>query len=202
MDVQGIRRELRSFGSISSDIKGLKEHFVKPLRARSKDHKSHKFYSGLGMHEQKYLNKQLADFHKVLGALAIADQNTSKLSVISNAVVDMKLMHVQGRENSSKMAHLSNKLLNDEFHGMSAAITNIKHFDRKLNTVYEKYEQINGFLHQKLSLEHSVALMQMPHKQYLDNFQLKSHKQKKIVKHLGRHFLDIQKMLKARRKKD
>ena len=48
MDVQGIRRELRSFGSISSDIKGLKEHFVKPLRARSKDHKSHKFYSGLG----------------------------------------------------------------------------------------------------------------------------------------------------------
>jgi len=198
MEVQDIRRELRSLESVGSDVTNLKKHWVKPL----KEFSSHAFDGSLEEHEAKHVKKQLREFNKVLNALSFVDRNTERMQAISNAVVDMKLLNFQGLDDSRKMEHLSNKLLNDDFHSVSNSIKDVKEFDSKLNEAKAIYSQVNGFLHQKLNLEHSVALMDLPHKQYLDNLELKSHKHKQIVKKLGRHFVDVQKKVQDRKAKD
>ena len=113
----------------------------------------------------------------------------------------MKLLSLRGAEDSHKMNFLQGKVLEDPHVSISSAIDRVKAFDDDLQTIEAMYHDINGYLHQSLSLEHSVALLELPHYAYLKSLQLANQKHKKIVKKLGREFVSLQRKLKKQKER-
>ena len=81
------------------------------------------------------------------------------------------------------------KLLYHELQAMNVQMRIIT--DDNVDKLTNQYDDVNQLLSKELSLEESLFFMDLPHKKYLFNLQQTSKKQKKIVRHIGRHFVSL-----------
>ena len=201
MGLKELRKEILSLPEIGRDLKGFKQHWVKPLRKGQSHNKVQSELHNLGHQEKSKINSSLKNFYSEFKSLESHSIFTEKLQGLSHAMIDMKLLGLRGAESSSKMKFLQSTLMEDPRLGISSVISEIKIFDQKLSQVENMYHDINGYLHQTLSLEHSVALLDLPHYAYLKNLKETAKHQKRIVKKLGNEFVSIQRKLQVQKKK-
>jgi len=201
MSLQELKQEIRSLPDISSDLKDFKKHWLKPLRKGQKVHKAQQGLHEMHPQDKSQVHSTLKDFYSKFAELEEHTVLPNRLHALSAALVEMKLLSIRGAENSSKMSFLQGKLLDDPQFSISSVISKVKSFDRTLNQIENFYHDINGYLHQTLSLEHSVALLELPHYSYLKNLKATAKTQKRIVKKLGREFVSLQRKLEHQKKR-
>ena len=170
--------------------------------------KAHQILEHLNAEEQKQLHDKLVKCYNSFENLKNGNSTHQKMRGISNAITEIKLLNFQSKNNGSqikdsvvmqgKVDYLSNKILKDDFHGFQTTIEEVKGFDNHLTKLASIYDEINLFLSQKLSLEHSVALLEMPHRKYLASLKKTSEQRKDIIKNLGDHFLELQGLFNRR----
>lgn len=201
MGLQELKQEIRELPDISSDLKDFKNTWVKPLRRGQNNHSVQEQLHDMHDDHKSHVHASLRDFYGQFNNLNEHVVLKDKLQAVSAALVEMKLLSLQGAENSGKMEFLQGKIMQDPEFSIQSVISQVKSFDEDLRNVENMYHDINGYLHQNLSLEHSVALMQLPHYAYLKSLQLTNQKQKQIVKKLGREFVSLQRKLKQEKQK-
>ncbi len=201
MSLQELKQEIRELPSISSDLSDFKKSWVTPLRRGQKSHIVQDELHQMHDDDKTRIHASLKAFYGQFANLEGHAVLPEKLQSIGAALVEMKLLSLRGAENSGKMSFLQGRVLQDPQMSISSAISQVKAFDEDLQNVEAMYHDINGFLHQNLSLEHSVALLELPHYAYLKSLQLTSQKQKNIVKKLGREFISLQRKLKSQKQK-
>jgi len=209
MDLREIKRELDDLSNIETDMKSFQDNWVMPFLSNS--HKTIKIkrdspfqiLKDLNKTEQEDLNHKIETFYKNFDNLNSGKVTNDKLRVLTRAVIEMKLIDFQVktinlRESSmlqAKLQHLYHKILKDDFNSLSIAINEVKEFDHNLHVIESIYQEVNDYLCQKLPLEDSLAIMQLPHQRYLKKLKVTSNKRKELLKQLGTHFLDLQKKM-------
>tara|TARA_Y100000310_G_C20696701_1_gene826226 strand:+ start:5023 stop:5646 length:624 start_codon:yes stop_codon:yes gene_type:complete len=201
MSLKELKQEIRELPSIKSDISDFKKNWLQPLRKGQKSHIVQEQLHQMHPDDKSHVHASLKDFYGQFASLHEHTALPEKLQSISAALVEMKLLSLRGAECSGKMDFLQAKVLQDPEFSIGSVISQVKTFDDDLNNIETMYHDINGYLHQTLSLEHSVALLELPHYTYLKSLQLTSNKQKKIVKKLGREFVSLQRKLKLQKQK-
>ena len=201
MSLQELRQEIRELPSISSDLSDFKKSWLTPLRKGQKGNIVQNELHQMHPDDKSHVHASLKGFYKQFAFLQDHTVLPEKLQGISAALVEMKLLSLRGAEDSGKMSFLQGRILQDPQMSISSVISQVKAFDDDLQNVETMYHDINGYLHQSLSLEHSVALLELPHYAYLKSLQLTSQKQKTIVKKLGREFVSLQRKLKSQKQK-
>ena len=159
----------------------------------------------LAKSEQMELNQMLRKFYKDFQILKNSSYTNHKIRNIAHVLTEIKLLEFQAesygedlsysKELKTKLNFFNNKLLNDDFNSLNTTINEVKAFDQHLNDVNQSYNVINEFLCRNLSLEDSLQIMGLPHKNIIKSMRNNSQKRKEIVKELGHHFLTIQRKL-------
>ncbi len=210
-----IKRDIDSLNCVKKDMDNFKESWLQPFLTQSgkvnkrlTDKGAHQILEHLNVEEKQQLHDKLVEFYNSFELLKNANSTHQKMRGISNAITEMKLLNFQSKNNGSeikdsvimqgKIDYLSNKILKDDFHGFQTTINEVKEFDTHLSKLASIYEEINLFLSQTLSLEHSVALLEMPHQKYLSSLIKTSEKRRDIIKMLGDHFLELQGLFNQR----
>ncbi len=201
MGLQSLKQEIRALPSIGSDLQGFKKHWLSPLRKGQKCNKAQQGLHEMHPDDKSKIHSTLKGFYSQFSELEGHTILPEKLHALSSALVEMKLLSLRGAENGGKMSFLQGKVLDDPQFSLSNTITEIKSFDEKLSQIETLYHDVNGYLHQTLSLEHSVALLELPHYAYLKNLKETAKHQKRIVKKLGREFVSLQRKLERQKKK-
>lgn len=210
MDLREIKRELEDLSNIDSDMKAFQQNWLTPFLSNSK--KSIKIkrdspfeaIKKLDKSDLEDLNQKILTFYKNFEHLSSGKVTNDKIRVLTRAVIEMKLIDFQVQNRSlressllkSKLQHLYEKILQDDFNSLSIAISEVKEFDQNLTIIENIYQEINDYVCKKLPLESSVAIMQLPHKHYLQNLKETSQKRKLLVKELGEQFLKLQKKMR------
>lgn len=201
MVLQELKQEIRELSSISSDLSDFKKNWIQPLRKGQKSHSVQSELHQMHPDDKSRVQASLKDFYGQFASLQEHTVLPEKLQSLGAVLVEMKLLSLRGAEDSGKMNFLQGKVLDDPQLNIKSVISQVKAFDDDLQNVEAMYHDINGYLHQTLSLEHSVALLELPHYAYLKNLQLTSQKQKNIVKILGREFVSLQRKLKSQKQR-
>ena len=181
MGLKERREEIEQLSCVNLDMSNFKKHWVKPLRKGQKSHQVQDELHQLPNVQKTKLHSSLKDFYSEFSELSEHVVIQDRLHALSSALVEMKLLSSRGATESGKMSFLKGKVLQDQQAGISSLISQVKTFDNKLQNIENMYHDINGYLHQSLSLEHSVALLELPHYTYLKNLQLTNNKQKKLL---------------------
>ncbi len=211
VEIRVIKREIESLPDISEQLTSFKDAwFAHPHKKKAKGKKRakknalHQIFDGLEQKQQEELSQKLVAFYSTFDKLEAASFTTQKLRTLSSALVEMKLgefrnsqrLEGQSMLETKRSEFLQNKVLNDDFHGLSTVIREVKNFHSNLEMLEVQYEEINDLLYKQLILEYSLKAMDTPHKKRLHNIKKASHKRKELVRVMGRAFIDMQKMRK------
>jgi len=189
MNLRELKKEVQELGDISKDINKFHDNWVKPIRSNTNKHLP--FLKKLPEEVKDEVNKKIYLMQKNSENIRHSQIITNKLNFYSRYLIELKLTTLNGDRKKSEM--ITNRLLNDDFLKMKNTISDIKSFDENLKEFTGQYHEINKLLEKKLSLDEVLFLMDLPHKKYLYNLTETSKKQKKIVRHIGRHFISLAK---------
>ena len=189
MNLRELKNEAHALNDVSKDLQKFHDNWLKPIRANTNKHLP--FLKKLPDDLKDKVNKKLYLMKKNSDNLRHSQIITSKLQSYSRYLIELKLTTLN--ENHGKAKMIANMLVNDEFLKMKNTISDIKSFDDNLKEFTKQYHEVNRLLEKKLSLEEVLFLMELPHKKYLYNLKETSKKQKKIVRHIGRHFVSLTK---------
>ncbi len=189
MDLRTIKKEVLQLPNISKNAENLQKNWVKPIRSNTNAHLP--FLKSLSPATKKHLNQKLASFHSTIFQLKQNEHLHNKLHHSTRYLIDLKLHNI--RQNHTKSKILTNSLLNDDFMSIKQTIADVKSFDANVQKLHKQYHEINSLLQKELSLEEAVFFMDLPHKKYLHSLIKTSKQHKKIVRHIGRHFVKLAK---------
>jgi len=192
MEIRELKKEVHKLECVEKNVNSFQEHWVKPIKSNTNKHLP--FLKNLPHDLKSKLNNKLLEFHKVLAEVKEGAFLHSKLQSYTRYLVQMKLNSLRGDHSNSRF--ITNYLLNDEVLNMKRTIEEIKSFEKNVQNMSEQYHEINELLHKHLSLEEALFLMELPHKKYIYNLIQTSKNQKKIVRHIGRHFVSLAKKSK------
>lgn len=187
MELREIKKEVHSLLNIEENFKLFKQHWLKPLKKNSNQHLP--FLDNLDQETKKELNQKLHQLKDNLNNIETSQIINDKLRHHARDLIELKLTNFNGDNQKSEV--LTNQFLNDDFLNLKQTISQIKNFDEDVSELAEQYHEINELLQQKLSLEEVLFYLDLPHKLYLYNLVKTAHKQKTIVREMGRHFVSI-----------
>jgi len=187
MDLRSIKKEAWNLPCINKNLENLQDNWLKPLN------RNHKYYleclNNLSNEVKLNLSKKLIQINQNFDALENASFVNDKLRSHARSLIDLKLTTI--RPDNNKVERITNSLLNDDFMSIKNTLTEVKSFSDNVDKLTNQYDDVNQLLSKELSLEESLFFMDLPHKKYLFNLQQTSKKQKKIVRHIGRHFVSL-----------
>ena len=195
MDLRTLKKEVRALPNIEKKAKEFSDSWLKPIRSNTNSHLP--FIQKLSPDVKKELNQKLLLLNESLSDVRSSQVIHDKFHSYSKALIDLKLTELQNDE--KKASRITNSLLHDDFLRMDETIKQVKAYDNTVKQLSTQYDQVNELLHKELSLEHAVFFMGLPHRKYLTNLMEVSKNQKKIVRHLGRHFIDLAKQSPVKR---
>ena len=197
MELRELKKEVHALPNVKENIEDFQENWVRPIRSNTNSHLP--FLTNLSKELKKDVNRKMFEFHETLSEVKKGEFLHGKLRSYARYLIEMKLDTLRG--NNTKSNLITNLLLNDDALSMKQTIAEVKSFDHSVKKMSKQYEEINTLLQKKLSLEEALFLMELPHKRYVYNLLETSKKQKKIVRHIGRHFVSLAKKTKLKDKK-
>jgi len=211
MDLKEIKREIDSLSGVDKDISKFKKNWLRPFLSNSgktlkiKHNSPLLVLQNLAKSDQVELNLMLKNFYKDFQILNSSIYTNNKIRSIAHALTEIKLLQFQAESYGENLAYcnelrtrlnfFNNKLLNDDFNSINVTISEVKAFDQHLSNIHKSYDEINEFLCNNLSLEDSLQIMDLSHKEHMSSMRNNSQKRKEIVKELGHHFLAMQRKL-------
>jgi hypothetical protein len=202
MDLRSIKKEAWNLPCVNQDLEKLQDNWLKPLNRNNKYYLECLNY--LSNESKLNLSQKLVQINESFNELGNASFVNDKLRSHARSLIDLKLTTI--RPDDNKVERITNSLLNDDFMSIKNTLTEVKAFSDNVGKLSNQYEDLNHLLSKELSLEESLFFMELPHKKYLFSLQQTSKKQKKIVRHIGRHFVSLVKenkhLNKLRRKKN
>ena len=195
MDLRELKREVDGLGDIDKNLRQMKSSWIKQIRKGS--NQEFNFLNQLDDNSKKNLNDKLIVFNGLHKQLRRGQIVNEKLKTLAHYLVELKVASLSGDKRKPKI--LVRRFLSDEFTGLHSLVNEVKEFELNLNNLTDVYDEINLHLAGVLPLEHSVALLDSPHKNYLNKLKVISTKQKRFVKLVGKHFIFMAKSMKDRR---
>ena len=187
MDLRSIKKEAWDLPCVNNNLGQLQDNWLKPLNRNNKYYL--KFLNDLSNETKLNLSKKLIQINQSLDAIEDTSFVNDKLRSHARSLIDLKLTTI--RPDDNKVERITNSLLNDDFMSIKNTLTEVKSFSDNVDKLTNQYDDVNQLLSKELSLEESLFFMDLPHKKYLFNLQQTSKKQKKIVRHIGRHFVSL-----------
>ena len=184
-----MKKEVQSLSPIKEDVAEFQKNWVRPIRSNTNSHLP--FIQEFSKDVKKELNAKLSQLNEVLQNIKESQTINDKLKHYTNYLIELKLNSLRGNHTMSKT--ITNNFLNDDFLNLNQTINEIQSFDLHIQTLVKNYDQINQFIHREISLEETLFFMDLPHKKYLYSLIKTAEKQKKIVRHIGRHFVPLAK---------
>ncbi|MBT3835645.1 hypothetical protein HOD05_03720 [Candidatus Woesearchaeota archaeon] len=190
MNLQEIRKEARSLPSIKENLQDFQKNWIKPVKSNTNKHLP--FLQDMNPEEKKELNQKMQNVNTTLKKLQDSDLVTQRLTSHARHLIELKLTHFQGNEQKSKM--ITKSFISDDVMNIKRTITEVKSFNDDMDELSQHYEDVNELLQKSLSLEEMLFFMEMPHYKYLSSLKKTAEKHKKIVSHIGRHFVKLAKV--------
>lgn len=197
MDLRALRKEVQSLPEINKNLEKFQQHWLKPLRANTNNHLP--FLQNLNPSVKKELKQKLELFHDHFYRLKKAQSLQERIQFSLRQIMELKLTTLNG--DTAKAQMIVNNLLHDDFINLKKMIADVHHLEHEIQKVELLYQEINSLLQKNVSLEESVVVMDLPHKQYLHNFVTAAQQQKMIVHKIGKHFVELAKETQLRKKK-
>lgn len=181
MQIKAVKKEVEALPEIPKQIELLQKEWIRPVKDI--------FLPQLDSPSRNALKKELNLFNKTLDNLQFGENIHNKLRQQARYLVELKLTTFNGDNFKQKI--LTNQLLNDDLFNIKQTISDIKSFESEVEELNQQYQEINYLLQQGLSLEEHVSYHDLPHKIILQNLSDVSKKQMKIIKQLGKEFVDL-----------
>lgn len=197
MDLQALRKEVQSLPEMSAHLDKFQQQWLRPLRTNTNNHLP--FLQNLNPALKKELKQKLEVFHSHFYNLKKAQSLQERMRFSLRQIVELKLTTLNGDKAKGEM--IVNNLLYDDFVNFKNMIADVHALEQEIRQVTTLYDNINGFLQNNLPLEESLVLMELPHKQFLYQFVNAAEEQKKLVRSLGKHFLELAKETQLKKKK-
>ncbi len=187
MDLREIKQEVRSLPNLEKHAQELKANWVRTIRYNSNKHLP--FLNELPQEIKFRLNAKIQSAHQCLKNIESAQMIHNKLHTYSRNLIEMKLALMQ--QNTRKAQVLTNSMIHDEFLNVKQTIQEVKSFDENVKALETHYQEINDLLHKELSLDEALFYMNIPHMKYIKGLIKTAESQKRLTRHIGRHFVSI-----------
>ncbi|NQV91759.1 hypothetical protein HQ489_04765 [Candidatus Woesearchaeota archaeon] len=189
MDLRDIRKEVHLIPSIKTDLQEFQKNWIKPVKSNTNKHMP--FLQNLSPEEKKEFNTKMQEVQTVMKKLEDSDLITQRLTSHARHLIELKLTQFQGNEQKSNM--ITKSFISDDVMNIKRTITEVKSFNEDMDELSEHYEDINELLQKSLSLEEMLFYMELPHYKYLSSLMKTAGSHKKLVSHIGRHFVKLAK---------
>ena len=199
VEIKEIKREIEGLSNVDDSLKKFEASWLShPKKDKRNQKKSSLFetFQKLSPEDQKEVNQQLVAFYETFNNLKYGQFTVGKIRTLSSALVEMKLLGLRSDLSGKRAKYLHEKVTDDKFHSISTVSEEVDEFHESLKTLEEQYDNINDIIIQKLSLEHSLAMMEHPHGRNLKNLKAQSEKRREIVRNMARHFILMQEIRK------
>lgn len=197
MDLRTLRQDVHHLPNIPQNIEKLQQNWIKPLRTNTNSHLP--FLQNLPTQTKKELNRKLTLFYETLGSVRRGATIHEKLQAYAHYLVELKLASL--RNDPQKASMITNRLLKDEFLGLSQTLTDVQDYADVVGMLEEQYQEINQLLEKHLSLDEALFFMDLPHRIYLATLVKTARDHKRIARDLGRHFVEMAKSTPNGRKR-
>jgi len=187
-----MRNEAYSLPDVEKTLGKFQENWISPLRTNT--NRNLPFLQELPSDLKKNINFEIAKFQTHLNKVKVGQRVNEKLRHYARYLIELKLTDFQG--NKLKFRVITNSLLNDDFLNINNTILEVKNFENDVLKLREHYDKINEYLQNNMSLEESLAFLELPHKNHLKILEQTSKKQKVLVQHIGKHFVKLARKLK------
>lgn len=195
MELRELKKEINNLTRIDKILSKFKNSWLKQIK--SDTNRQFPFLQELDESIKKEINNCLFSCQKMFSQLKYAQFTQEKLSSLAQYLIELKLTSLNKDKNKSRV--LLNKFINDDFLKLKVLIDEVNQLEFNLKGLKQIYNKVNQLLIQNIPLEHSVALMDSPHKNHLDSLLLISKKQKKLLKILGKEFISLAKEMKRKK---
>jgi hypothetical protein len=192
MNLKEMRNEAYSLPDVEKTLGKFQENWISPLRTNT--NRNLPFLQELPSDLKKNINFEIAKFQTHLNKVKVGQRVNEKLRHYARYLIELKLTDFQG--NKLKFRVITNSLLNDDFLNINNTILEVKNFENDVLKLREHYDKINEYLQNNMSLEESLAFLELPHKNHLKILEQTSKKQKVLVQHIGKHFVKLARKLK------
>jgi len=185
MELRELRKEVHELTDLDKLSKQFQDSWIKPLKSNTNIHLP--FLQNLSPEVKQELNHQILNLKENWNYIKSAQIINQKLAHHIRYLIELKLTTFNGDEQKSKV--ITNSLLNDDFFNIRQTIQQVQSFEEHLKKFSKGYHQLNDYLHQNLKLEDGILFTELPHQKHFNKIKSVAQQQKKIVRHLGNHFI-------------
>ena len=187
MELRELKKEVYELADLEKLSKNFQDNWIKPIKSNTNTHLP--FLQNLAAEIKLELNQRLKHLHENWEYIKSAQVINQKLAHHIRYLIELKLTTFNGDSQKSKL--ITNSLLNDDFFNLKQTIHQVQELEKHLGEFSQGYQELNEFLHPHLSLEEGIFFSELPHQKHLQKLKDTSQQQKKIIKHLGNHFLHL-----------
>lgn len=187
MDLRELKKEVHSLSDIKEELDNFQKHWIKPIRSNTNTHLP--FIKNLSKEAKAEINEHLAKLATTFENIKSNQHLGEQLQRYSRYLIELKLNSIRGHYKNSTL--ITNTMLNDDVLKLSQTIEQIKAFDAEIKNLQGSYEQVNEVIHKHISLDETLFFMDLPHKMYLYNLVKTAQDQRKIVRQIGKNFVEM-----------
>jgi len=196
MQLRQLKKEIDGLSHVNKTLIDFKESWIKQIKLNT--NQQFPFLQELDEKTKKRINNHLSAYPKLFQELKYAKFTQEKLASLAQYLIELKLTSLNGDIHKPKV--LVNKFIHDDYLKLNNLVDEVKQLDFNLNNLKLLYNKVNRLLLRNLPLEHSISLMDAPHKNYLNSLLLISKKKKKLLKNVGQEFISLTKDMKKNKK--
>jgi hypothetical protein len=196
MELKELKKEINNLSGINKTLLNFRESWLKQIKQNS--NQQFPFLQKLNKEAKKEINNYLSSYQKIFNQLKYAYFTQEKLSSLAHYLIELKVTSFNKDKSKSKI--LLSKFIHDDFLKLNILVDEVNQFAFNLDNLKQIYNKANQMLVKNISLEHSITLMDSPHKNHLNSLFLISKKQKKLLKILGKEFLSLAKEMKKKKR--
>lgn len=181
MSLRAIKKEAWNLPNIEENLRKFNSVWI--------TQKKNQHLKDLSPEARKNVDAKILDIQKTMRKAKNGQKLNEKLRLYARYLIELKLTTFQG--NARKYQSITNSLLYDEYWNFKKTIDDIKSFSKNIRSLSHQYNELNNILQKELCLEHSLLLMDQPHKLYIQGLNKTASAQRKIVKNMGAEFIEL-----------
>ncbi len=187
MGLRELKREAQQLPSIKEQVEKLQQESIKTL------------HSLAGEVREKETALQVKGLGKQLQNLAFFQSINDKLNFQARQLVELKLSEFT--QDKAKARVIVHRLLKDDFFNLPQTILDIKLFEQEIKLVQENFRNLQSFLNENLSLEHSLVFEHISLPKKLQELSNLASQQKSLAKSIGKEFVIMAKKVEGKNKR-
>jgi len=196
MQLRQLKKEIDGLSHVHKTLVEFKSSWIKQIKPNT--NQQFPFLQELDEKTKKRINNHLSAYPKLFQELKYVQFTQEKLAALAQYLIELKVTSLNGDTNKPQV--LVNKFIHDDYLKLKNVVDEVHQLEFNLNNLDLMYNKVNRLLLRNLPLEHSIAFMDAPHKNYLNSLLLVSQKKKRLLRDLGQEFISLTKQMKKSKK--